>query len=50
MVSLFRDFEEGTRQVGIVADIGGTNARFQLITPDGIVGEKAYSCAKFDSL
>lgn len=34
----------------LVADIGGTNARFALVGPDGVAGTRILPCAEFPSL
>jgi len=38
--------------VGLIADIGGTNARFALVSTDGqtIYGERVLACAQYDGL
>ena len=49
MISLLREFEKNINNTGIIGDIGGTNARFALVTPQGIIEERKYQCKDFHS-
>lgn len=42
-------FNDIIHQVAIIGDIGGTNARFALVAPNGITHSMQYKCADFES-